>query len=89
MQNTVFIAGVGKDAFQSRHLLDVKLRPHLVADEEQLGIGVVDDVMDLFGMELMKDGDGNSTIGDGGKECNTPACRVAAADGNLVALSNA
>ena len=53
VKNTILIARVGKDTFQSGHLLHIELRPHLVADEQQLGIGVVHDVVDLFGVELV------------------------------------
>ena len=86
VQDAVFVAGVGEDAFQSRHFLDIELRPYLFAHEEQLGIGVVHDVMDLFRVELVEDGHSHGTVAQRGQKGDAPACRVTAADGHFVTM---
>ena len=60
----------------------------MVAHEEQAGLGVVDDVMDLLGIELMQDGYGDGAVGEGGEEGNGPLAGVASGKGDLVALLN-
>ena len=56
----------------------------MVAYEEELGLGVVDEVVNLLGVEFMEDGHGHGTIGEGSKEGNAPTCAIAAADGHFV-----
>ena len=58
----------------------------IVADEENLGARVVDDVLDLLAVELMQDRYSYRPIGEGPQETDGPVGGVTAADGNLVAL---
>ena len=74
------------DAFQSRHLLRVDDGGYVVADEEQLRLRVVDDVMYLFGIELMEYGHSYSPVGQRGNKGHGPLAGVASAEGYLVAL---
>ena len=57
------VVGIVDDTLQFRHLQRIDDRCHMVADEEQARLGVVDDVMDLFGIELMEDGHSHSPVG--------------------------
>ena len=79
------IVGDVDDALQSRHLRGVDLRGRHVADEEELGVAVVDDVVDLVGRELVEDGHGHRAIGEDGEEGGSPGRGVASAEGYLVA----
>ena len=56
---------------------------------EQLGLGVVDDVLHIVGVELLQDRNNHGTIGDGGHENGDPRGRVLANQGNVVASLNA
>ena len=78
--------GYVDDALQSGHRLGVDGLYGVVTDEEQSGTGMVDDVMDLFAVELVQDGHGDGSVGQRGKEGDCPVRRVTAADGYLVAL---
>ena len=88
-KDLVLVAGVGEHAFEARHLLGVDLRPHLVAHEEELGLGVVHKVVNLLRVELVEDGHCHSTVGQRGQEGYAPACTVAAADGHFIAFLHA
>ena len=77
------------DAFESRHLHGVDDRGHVVAHEEQAGLGVVDDIMDLLRIELVQDGYGDGAVGERGEEGHGPLAGVAPCEGDLVALHDA
>ena len=66
------IVGVVNDALQMWHLYGVYLGGHVVADEEQLGIRVVHDVVNLVSHELMKNGYRDSPVGQCGQESHGP-----------------
>ena len=83
------LVGVAEDALEAGHAVGIELRPHLVAHKEELSLGVVHDVVNLLGVELVEDGHCNGSVGERGKECDAPPCAVAAADGNLVARFHA
>ena len=68
------------------HGLLVYVFSNKIANEQKLGLRVVDDVMNLFCIELMQYGHGNGAIGQRGHEGYGPVGRVASADGYLVAL---
>ena len=70
----------------AHHLLLVNHIPEGVAQEEEFRLGVVDDVVDVVGVEVLKDGDNHSTIGDGGQIGDDPAGVVAANEGDFVTL---
>lgn len=73
------------NSHQARHEVFVQVFPCLVAHEEQLGFGVVDDVVDVVGLEFVQNRYDDSPISDGSQERDSPMGTVAAADGNLVA----
>ena len=58
----------------------------MITYEEQFGIRVVDDIMNLVCHELMEDRYGDSSVGQGGKESHSPLTGVTSAEGYLVAL---
>ena len=58
----------------------------MVAHEEQPRLGVVHDVVDLLGIELVEDGHGDGAEGEGSEEGYGPLAGVAPAEGYLVAL---
>ena len=80
------VVGVVDDAFQVRHLRRVYLRGHMVAYEEQAGVGVVDDVVNLLRHEFMQDGYCHGPVCQRGQERHGPLAGVAPAEGYLVAL---
>ncbi len=80
------VVGDVDDTLQSRHLRGVDLCSHDIAHEEQFGIAVVHDVVNLVGHELMQDGHSHGTIGEGGEESHRPVGTVASAKSDLVAL---
>ena len=80
------IVGDVDDAFQGGHLGRVDGGSHHVAHEEQFGLGVVHDVVNLVGGELVEDRHGYGSVGECGEEGRCPVGRVASAEGNLVTL---
>ena len=77
------------DAFDGGHLGGVDGLGHDVAHKQEAGLAVVDDIVYLLSVELMQDGHGDGSVGEGGQECHGPVSAVAAAYGNLVALFDA
>ena len=61
----------------------------MVADEQELGVRVVHDVVNLLGHELVQDGNSHGAVGQRSQEGHGPLAAVAAAEGNLVALHHA
>ena len=76
------------NAQQQRHGIFVQVFPYLVADKQQLGFGVVDNVVYVVSLEFVKYGDNDCTIGQGCKKGHGPMCTVASANGNLIAGLN-
>ena len=60
----------------------------MITHEEQTSLRVVHDVVNLFGIEFVKDGDCDSPISKGGKESNGPLGRVTSAKGYLITFLN-
>ena len=58
----------------------------MVADEEQLSFRVIDNIMNLFGVELMEYGYSNSSVCECGNKSYCPLAGVAPAECNLVTL---
>ena len=83
------IIGIVDDTFQCGHRLRVDNRSHMITYEQQAGFRMIHDVMNLFSVELMQDGNGNCTIGEGSKECYSPLWWIAATHCNLVAFLDA
>ena len=50
---------------------------------------MINDVVNLFCIELMQYGYGNSTISESGQEGDSPMCGVTSANGNFIAFLNA
>ena len=85
-ENLIFVVGVGEHALQTRHLVGFELRPHLIANEEQLSSRVIDHVVNLLGVEFVQYRHGHGSVGQCGHEGYAPAGCVAAADGHLISL---
>ena len=68
------------------HLFGTQAFPDDLVYKEDAGLGVVDQIMDISGFELVQDGDGHSAIGNGGHKAHTPVGLVAGADGYLVSF---
>ena len=68
------------------HLYGVNLCSYMVAHKEQLGVRVIDDVVNLVGHELMQNGHGNGSIGQRSQKGYSPLAGVATAEGYLVTL---
>ena len=56
------------NAFNVRHSVRCNLRGHHVTHEQELGFRMVHDVVNLLGIELVKDGNSNGTVGQRGEE---------------------
>ena len=54
------------DHVQSGHLSLGQALPEHFVHEEHFGLGVVDKIVDIAGLELVQDGDGNRAVGEGG-----------------------
>ena len=64
------------DALKMRHLVGSKVWPNLVAYEQQARVRVVYDVVNLRGLELVEDGDGDSAVAEYCEEGTRPSCAV-------------
>ena len=71
------------------HLVGVEVGPYLITHKEKLRLRVVDDVVNLGGVEFVEDGDGDSSVGEDAEEGSSPSAEVASAQGNLVAWLDA
>ena len=60
------VVQVADDTLQVRHLPGIERGPYLITDEEQAGVTVVDDVVDLLGGKFVEDGNDNGAVGQGG-----------------------
>jgi len=78
--------GYVDDALNGGHRVGRYLCGHHVAHEEQLRLGVLDDVVYLLSIELMEYGNCHGAVGQRGQEGDGPVGRVTSADGNLVTL---
>jgi hypothetical protein len=61
----------------------------MVADEQELSVGVVHDIVNLLSHELMQDGYSHGAVGQRSQEGHSPLAAVASAEGNLVAFHHA
>ena len=76
------------DAFKCRHLLWVDGLHCKVANEEELGFGMVYNVVYLLAVEFMEDWHRNGSVGECCQEGHSPVAGVAPTDGNLVAFGH-
>ena len=74
------------DAFQMGHLFCTQLFPDGVSHKKQFGFAMVDDVVNLVGLEFVQDRDGHRAICQGGEEDGTPMCAVSSAKCDSVSL---
>ena len=74
------------DHMEVRHLVCGKTFPDDLVHEKDFGLGMVNQVMDVAGLELVEDRDRNGAIGHGRQETDAPVGLVTGANGNLVAL---
>ena len=77
------------DTFQCWHLLRVYLLGDIITYKEGFSTRVVDDIMNLFGVEFVKNRYYHGSVGQGCQEGHGPVGRVTSADGNLVTFLNA
>ena len=74
---------------QIRHLFGQKAFPDNLVHKEDAGLGVVHQIVDIAGLELVQDGNGHGAVSDGGQETHAPVGLVAGADGHLVSFLEA
>ena len=74
-------------AAQSGKPLFLQMLPNGIAGEEERRFGVVYDMMDIIGVEVLQNGDYDTAVGDGGHIGDAPAGIVLADDGYLVAAA--
>ena len=79
------IVGHVEDGYEAGHLLGVYALQYLVGDEEEPGLTMSNDMMDLVGEEIGQYGHNDGSVGDSSHEGYCPAGTVAAAKCNLVA----
>ena len=81
------LEGVDLDhGVEARHLVGVQPFPDDVVHEQDLGFGVVYEVVDVAWLEFMEDRHRNGSVGHGRQIAHRPVDLVPRADGNLVAL---
>ena len=61
------------DDGEAGHLLLVEAFPDDLVHEEDAGLGMVHQVVDVAGLELVQDGHGHGAVGEGGEETGRPA----------------
>ena len=54
------------DTHQQGHCLFIEVFPCPVADKQQLGFGMIDDVMNIVGLEFVKDRNDDGSVSDSG-----------------------
>ena len=72
-----------------RHFFGREALPDYIIDKQDAGLGVVYKVVDVAGLELMKDGNGHGAVGYGCQETHAPVGLVAGADGHFVSFLQA
>ena len=76
----------GNNHLSTRHGLFIKVFPHIITNEQQLCIRMVDNVMDVFCLEIMKDGNTNGTVCQRSKKRHAPIRTITSAKSNLITL---
>ena len=77
------------DDLQAGHFRLGESLPDDLVHEEDLGLGMVDQIVDILGFEFVQEGYGDGAVGQGGQETDAPVGLVAGAEGHLVALLQA
>ena len=70
----------------NRHFISIEAFPDHVVHEKDLGLGMIDEIVDIPGLELMKNGNHDGTVSHGGEVTHRPVDLVAGADGHLVSF---
>ena len=83
------IVGEGKDRAHLTELVLVKVIPIIVAGKQQLRIRVLDDVVDVFGAEVLENRHDDRAVCDGGDIGDSPAGAVLADEGDAVVFLDA
>ena len=77
------------DAHQVRHLFKIKIVENTRVGKQNLGAGVIDQMMDVRRLEFVQQGNDHGTIGNHRKEAYAPVGLVAGTNGNFVSLCDA
>ena len=73
------------DRRQAGHLLLGEAFPDDLVHEQDAGLGMVHEIVDIAGLEFVQDGNGDGPVGEGGEETHAPVGLVPGTDGDLVA----
>ena len=76
----------GNNHLGTRHGLFVKVFPHIITNEQQLSIRMVDNIVDVFCLEIMKDGNTNGTVCQRSEKRHAPIRTVTSAKSDLITL---
>ena len=79
------IVGYVDDTLEGWHLLRIDNLGHVVTHKEQTCLGVVHNVVNLIGGELVEHGHGHGAVGQRSQKSHSPVGRVAPTKGNAVA----
>src|SRR5574344_187908 len=81
------VVGIVDDSFEPGHEIGIDDSSNVIAYEKEFRLRMVDNVMNLLGIELMEDGHSHGAVCEGGEESHSPLAGIAPAKGDLVALS--
>ena len=70
--------------FDVRYLVEVNALPYIIADKQQFGIGVIDDMYGIGSLEVLQDRHNYGAIGNRSQEGGYPAGVVSAHEGDFV-----
>ena len=76
--------GEREDSADLGHVVQVKVFPDGITCEEEFGLGVVDDMRDISGLEVLQDRHDNGSVGEDSHVGHGPVATVAADEGDLV-----
>ena len=83
------VVGNVDDAFEIGHFRGIDGRGDDIANEKQLGVAVVHDVVNLVGREFVENRHGDGSVGERGEVGGGPVRAVATAKGDFVAFDHA
>ena len=79
----------GENGFHLHHIVQVKRFPDIVGREEQFGLGVVDNMGDIAGLEVLQNRYDYSTVSNDSHVGHRPMGTIAANEGDSVVFLNA
>lgn len=56
----------------ARHAVRIESLPYIFVDKGEAGVGVIDEVLDIVGLEVSEDRHDDRAIGESGDESHTP-----------------